>query len=169
MRSFRIALLAFAAVGFVLLPSATGSHTPNPTSVTIAGSLQSELGCSGDWQPDCATTHLTYDAGDDVWQGSWALPAGSYEYKAALNDSWTENYGLHAQPGGDNIPLNLGANTSVKFYYDHKTHWVTDNKNSIIATVPGSFQSELGCPGAWDPGCLRSWLQDPGGSGTYSV
>ena len=149
-------------------PVALASHTPNPTSVTIAGSLQSELGCSGDWQPDCSATHQTYDANDAVWQSSWALPAGSYEYKAALNDNWDENYGLHATAGGANIPLVLAANTTVKFYYDHKTHWVTDNKNSIIATVPGSFQSELGCAGDWDPGCLRSWLQDPDGDGTYS-
>src|SRR5262245_15401446 len=69
-------------------PVALASHTPNPGNVTIAGSLQSELGCSGDWQPDCATTHLTYDTNDDVWQGSWTIPAGSYEYKAALNNSW---------------------------------------------------------------------------------
>ncbi len=38
----------------------------------------------------------------------------------------------------------------------------------MIATVPGSFQSELGCPGDWDPGCLRSWLQDPDGDGIYT-
>ncbi len=70
---------------FALLISALASplrapvalaNTPNPTSVTIAGSLQSELGCPGDWQPDCAATHLAYDAGDDVWQGSFTLPAG---------------------------------------------------------------------------------------------
>ena len=38
----------------------------------------------------------------------------------------------------------------------------------MIVTVPGSFQSELGCSGDWDPGCLRSWLQDPDGDGTYT-
>ena len=95
-------------------------------------------------------------------------PPGSYEYKAALNDSWTENYGLHAQPNGANVPLSLPADASVKFYYDHKSHWVTDNRGSVIAVAPGSFQSELGCPGDWDPGCLRSWLQDPDGNGIYS-
>src|SRR3954468_17562806 len=116
----RGAFVALAAAALVLLPAATASHTPNPTSVTIAGSLQSEAGCSGDWQPDCAATHLTYDANDDVWQGTFALPSGSYEYKAALNDSWDENYGLHAQPGGANIPLPLSTSASVKFYYDHK-------------------------------------------------
>jgi len=144
------------------------AQTPDPTSVTIVGSLQSELGCPGDWQPECATTHLAYDADDDVWQNSWEVPAGSYEYKAALNDSWAENYGANAQPGGANIPLTLDAVTTVKFFYDHKSHWVTDNENSIVATVPGNFQSELGCSGDWDPGCLRSWLQDPDGDGIYS-
>ena len=143
------------------------SDTPDPTSVTIAGSLQSELGCPGDWDPACAVTHLAYDSSDDIWQGSWSIPAGSYEYKAALNDSWDENYGLNAAPGGANIPLTVGADP-VKFYYDHKSHWITDNVNSIIATAPGSYQSSLGCPGDWDPGCLRSWLQDPDGDGTYS-
>ncbi|HLF87893.1 MAG TPA: alpha-amylase family glycosyl hydrolase [Anaerolineales bacterium] len=142
--------------------------TAGPTSVTIAGSLQSELGCPGDWQPECANTHLGYDANDDVWQGVFTVPAGNWEYKAALNNSWDENYGANAVPNGGNIFLNLGAETSVKFYYDHKSHWVTDNQNSFIATVPGSFQSELGCSGNWDPGCLRSWLQDPDGDGTYS-
>ena len=139
----------------------------NPTSVTIAGNLQSELGCPGDWQADCAATHLSYADDDDVWQGTFSPPAGSYEYKAALNNSWDENYGLHATPGGANIPL-AAPGGPVQFFYDHKTHWITDNKNSIIATVPGSFQSELGCPGDWQPDCLRSWLQDPTGSGTYS-
>jgi hypothetical protein len=130
--------------------------------------MQAELGCAGDWDPACSTTHLLYDANDDVWQNTFTLPAGSWEYKAALNDSWTENYGLNAQPGGANIPLPLASPNSVKFYYDHKTHWITDNHSSIIATAPGSYQSEVGCSGDWDPGCLRSWLEDPSGSGTYS-
>ena len=95
-------------------------------------------------------------------------PPASYEYKAALNDSWDENYGLHAQLNGSNIPLNLASGGSVKFYYDHKSHWATDNHGSVIAVAPGSFQSELGCPGDWDPTCLRSWLEDPDGDGIYT-
>src|SRR5689334_25062389 len=79
------------------------SHTSNPTSVTIAGSLQQELGCPGDWQPECAATHLAYDAADGVWQGAFSVPAGSWEYKAALNGTWDENYGQNAAPNGSNI------------------------------------------------------------------
>ena len=137
------------------------------TSVTIAGSLQSELGCPGDWQPECAATHLTYDSADDVWQGVFSVPAGSWEYKAALNNTWDENYGAGAQANGPNIPLSLAVASSVKFYFDDKSNWVTDNFNTRIVTAPGSFQSELGCPGDWDPSCLRSWLQDVDGDGIF--
>jgi pullulanase/glycogen debranching enzyme len=148
--------------------NATPEPAPEPASVTIAGSLQDELGCPGDWQPDCMATHLAFDAGDTVWQEIFTVPAGSWEYKAALNDSWDENYGANAEPNGPNIPLSLDADTDVKFYYSHATHWVIDNVNATIATVPGSFQDEIGCPGDWQPDCLRSWLQDPDGDGIYS-
>jgi glycosidase len=164
----RVLPLLVFLVALPLVGSASASHTPAPSSVTIAGSLQSELGCPGDWQPDCAATHLTYDVADDVWQRTFNVPAGSWEYKAPLNDAWTENYGQNATPDGANIALNLASQASVKFYYDHKSHWVTSNRNTTIAVAPGSFQSELGCPGDWDPSCLRSWLQDPDGNGTYS-
>jgi pullulanase/glycogen debranching enzyme len=147
----------------------TGSEpVPEPTSLTIAGSLQEELGCPGDWQPDCAATHLIYDPDDSVWQRTFMVPGGSWEYKAALNDSWDENYGANAEPNGSNIALDLGADTDVKFYYSHATNWVTDNVNKVIATVPGSFQDEIGCSGDWQPDCLQSWLQDPDGDGIYS-
>src|SRR5262245_24167049 len=80
-----------------------------PTSVTIAGSVQEELGCPGDWQPDCATTYLGFDAEDAVWQASFPVPAGNWEYKAALDGTWDENYGAGAERDGPNIPLNLAA------------------------------------------------------------
>lgn len=168
-RFFVSCLSIMILISGVISPTpAFADHTPDPTTVTIAGSLQQELGCPGDWQPECASTHLAFDAVDDVWQGTFTVPAGSWEYKAALNGTWDENYGQNAAPNGSNIALNLGAAASVKFYYDHKTHWVADNQTKVIATVPGSFQSELGCTDNWQPDCLRSWLQDPDGDNTYS-
>jgi pullulanase-type alpha-1,6-glucosidase len=140
---------------------------PQPASVTVAGSFQSELGCPGDWQPDCAATQLAFDEDDRVWQATFDVPAGGWEYKAALNGTWAENYGANAARDGANIPLDLSAPAAVKFYYDHGTHWITSSRNAVIAVAPGSFQSELGCPGDWDPGCLRSWLQDPDGDGVH--
>jgi hypothetical protein len=89
--------------------------------VTIAGSLQSELGCSDDWQPDCAASGLAFDAGDQVWQGTFGLPSGTFEYKAALNGSWDENYGANATLNGANIPLTLPDPDSVKFSHTRRT------------------------------------------------
>ena len=154
--------LALSTAGLV---GPAGPAGAEPATVTIAGSFQEELGCPGDWMPDCALTHLQFDVDDGVWQATFALPAGTWEYKAALNDAWAENYGAGGVRDGPNIPLVLGEAASVKFYYDDASHWVTDNRGSVIATAPGSFQSELGCPGDWDPSCLRSWLLDPDGDG----
>ncbi len=167
-----LALVAGALPGpgplAALAPDPALANTPEPTSVTIAGDLQSELGCPGDWQADCAATHLAWDAADQAWTATFTVPAGSWQYKAALNDGWGENYGANATPNGANIALSLAAATAVTFYYSHATHWVTDNQGGVIATVPGSFQAALGCPGDWQPDCLRSWLQDPDGDGTFT-
>ncbi|GAB4204444.1 MAG: hypothetical protein OHK0022_29610 [Roseiflexaceae bacterium] len=168
-----VALLPLLALMLALVPQqpANADHTATPTAVTIAGSLQEEVGCPADWQPDttvCNLTALTYDANDDLWQRSVTVPAGSYQYKAALNNSWDENYGKNAAPGGANIPITVPITQAVKFYYDHKSHWVTDNINSKIATVAGSFQQEIGCPADWSPDCLRSWLQDIDGDGIFT-
>jgi hypothetical protein len=68
---------------------------------------------------------------------TFTVPAGAWEYKVALDDSWAENYGTNAQANGPNIALSLMAATSVKFYFDYKSKWATDNKNSRIVTAPG--------------------------------
>lgn len=142
--------------------------TDTPNTVTIPGTIQSVLGCPGDWQPDCDLTYLTFDEEDQLWTATFTIPAGDYEYKAALNDSWDINFGLNAEPGGSNIPLSLAEETAVTFFFDPYTGWVTDSVNSLIANVPGSFQAAIGCPGDWQPDCLRSWLQDPDGDGTFT-
>jgi pullulanase-type alpha-1,6-glucosidase len=137
------------------------------SSVGIPGSYQSEVGCPNDWAPECALTQLEA-VGGDVWRRELAIPAGSFEYKVALNGTWDVNYGAGAVQNGPNIPLVLPAAQPVRFYYSNSTHWVTSNVNSTIATAVGSFQSELGCAGDWAPDCLRSWLQDPDGDGIYT-
>ena len=151
-----------------LLTIGESQPEPQPSAVTVAGSFQEELGCPGDWQADCSVTHLSYDEEDDLWQGTFVLDAGNWQYKAPINDSWDENYGANGQLDGPNIDLDLEEPTEVKFYYSDTSNWVTDNVNSRIATAAGSFQEELGCSGDWQPDCLRSWLQDVDGDGIYT-
>lgn len=139
-----------------------------PQMVGIPGTLQTAAGCDADWTPDCQKTLLAYVANSDVWMGTFQLPAGSYEYKVALNGTWDENYGGMADRDGPNVALTVAEDGPVMFIYDNKTHWVTDNVNHMILSVPGDFQSEIGCSGDWTPDCLRSWLQDPDGDGVYT-
>ena len=62
----------------------------NPDSVNIPGTHQDELGCPGEWQPECENTMLAYDDEDDVWQGTFEIQPGNDgdkkgpRYKACL-------------------------------------------------------------------------------------
>lgn len=169
-----VVLLITAFMTSFTTPVLAVEDTPVPNKVTIAGTLQSELGCSADWMPSCDKTFLIYDKEDDVWQGTFEVwPNNDQDkkgprYKAALNGSWDENYGLNSSRGGGDIPLLVTASTQVKFYYDHKSHWVTENFNSPIIVAVGDFQIQLGCQKDNDAGCLRSWLEDPEGDGSFS-
>ena len=140
---------------------------PPPNSVTIAGTLQPAVGCSGSWNTTCAESQLTYDTANDLWWAVFDLPAGNYEYKAALNGSWDDNYGRNAEYYGPNIPLTVPEDGPVTFWYDHKTRWVSDDVNSLLAHLVGDFQDELGCAEDWQSDCLLAHLQDPQGDGLY--
>ena len=163
---------SYGVVGEPVKAGATGGGgvgpVTQPDNVSVAGSHNSEMGCPGDWQPDCTKAQLALDATDQIWKGNFAaIPSGDYEYKAAINGTWDENYGVGAVKGGSNIPY-TAPGTEVNFYYDHATHWVTSDAQGPIITAPGTFQSELGCAGDWAPSCMRPWLQDPDGDGTYT-
>jgi hypothetical protein len=145
-----------------------GGPVTQPSAVSVPGSFNSAVGCTGDWQPECLVIDLSLDAEDLVWKGTLPVPAGDWAYKVAIDDAWTENYGAGAVRDGPNIEL-AATGEPVTFYYSHATHWVTnDIETPHLFTAPGSFQSELGCAADWDPGCMRSWLQDPDGDGTWT-
>ncbi len=137
-----------------------------PSAVGVPGSHGSEIGCAADWDPPCDNIQLTLGT-DDVWKGTFSPVAGQYAFKAALNRSWDENYGAGGNRNGSDISYQAPGGP-VTFYYDHRTHWVTNDILNPILVATGSFQSELGCAADGDADCLRSWLQDPDGDGTYS-
>lgn len=174
-------LLMVAVLGLVGVSVAQDNPDgfPVPELVVIPGSLQSELGCPEDWQPDCTNTALTQDADSGLWVGTFDIPAGSYAYKVALDGSWDRNYGAGGVSGGPDIPLELEADTSVTFTYDHSAGLVTDSVNGAgapaeeapaapveqaevvlptLVNVPGTIQPQLGCPGEWQPECEASAL-----------
>ena len=102
---------------------------PPVTSVTVPGDFNSEIGCPSDWAPDCSAAHLTL-GGDGLWTATIQVPAGSWQYKIAINDSWDVNYGAGGVRNGGNISLVLTEPTAVSFSYDPVSH--------VVTTVPPS-------------------------------
>jgi pullulanase len=153
-------------LGTVLAMGVPGlAAAQTPTSVTLIGDLQKELGCANNGDPACAATQLAPDAEDGIWRKSFSVPAGTWKYKVALNGSLSETYG---GPGGSDLTFTLASTTMVRFFFDPATHWVTSGQNTAIVTAAGSFQSELGCPGDWQPDCLKTWMR-PEGNGLYTL
>jgi glycosidase len=145
-----------------------------PGFVSVPGTANTEMGCAADWAPDCPQAQLTLDANDEIWKGTFTLPAGPYAYKAAIDQTWDENYGAGAVRDGANIEFTSDGVTPITFFYDHRTHYVTSTaqalpSQALVVTAAGSFQSEMGCPADWAPECMRSWLQDPDGDGIASL
>lgn len=86
--------------------------------VNVPGSYQAAAGCPGDWQPDCEATAMT--KGDDgLWtSGPFALAAGDYECKVAMDGGWALNYGVDGKKDGDNYKFSLAAAGEVSFVYE---------------------------------------------------
>ncbi|WP_369371145.1 pullulanase-type alpha-1,6-glucosidase [Promicromonospora sp. Populi] len=116
----RTAASSYASVG-VDVSGVVDGPGPDPEidMVVVAGSHNSEMGCAGDWAPDCAAARLTL-ADDGTWTGTFELPAGSYEFKVAVNGSWAENYGADGVRDGANIPYST-AGGPVTFTWDPET------------------------------------------------
>lgn len=157
-----------SAEGAVSAGAPTRQAVALPSLVNIPGTLQPQLGCPGEWQPDCPASALVLDEQAGIFERAFELTAGSYEYKVAINGSWAENYGGFADPGGPNIPLTLTADRTVTFLYDPASKWVMDDVRRQIVTAPGTYQDELGCAADNDPSCMLSWLKDVDGDGIYS-
>ncbi|PRZ06937.1 pullulanase-type alpha-1,6-glucosidase [Isoptericola sp. CG 20/1183] len=163
----RSAASTFASVG-VDVSGAVGDVEPEPEidMVTVPGSHNSEMGCAGDWTPDCEGARLTERA-DGVWSGTFDVPAGEYEYKVALNGSWDVNYGAGGVQGGANATYTHDGG-EITFFWDPASKDFSSTAQGPIVTLPGSYQDQVGCPAAWAPDCLATWLKDPDGDGTYT-
>ena len=50
--------------------------TAAATSVALVGDLQSELGCSADWQPECTASELARVGDTSEYRATFDVPAG---------------------------------------------------------------------------------------------
>lgn len=164
----RTAASTYAGVGVALDGVVPTEPEPGGGVVSIPGSHNSEMSCpGGDWQPACEVARLTQQPGG-AYSGTFEIPAGTYEYKVAIDGTWEENYGAGGVLDGGNVTYTTTGGP-VTFVYDPVTHWFTSSAQGPLLTVPGSHQSELGCTEDWQPQCLAPWLQDPDGDGTFTA
>nr|WP_233143926.1 alpha-amylase family glycosyl hydrolase [Lottiidibacillus patelloidae] len=132
--------------------------------VVLVGSLQDELGHTGEWDPAATATQMTH-IGDNFYTFTGTLPAGSYEYKVAIGESWDENYGVGGASGG-NYTLALESETEVTFYYHDETNAIADSTHySMISPentprVVGDIQPDINAGGEWSPGESTALLTD---------
>ncbi|XID92064.1 pullulanase [Paenibacillaceae bacterium WGS1546] len=180
-RSILAAWLALAVVwtGLGLHPGHAGAATS--ATATLVGNLQQALGHSGgNWDPGAAATRMT-DLGDGDYRFTGTLPAGTYEYKVAINGGWTESYGIgsYTKPSavgnGDNIVLELESETTVTFYYNYNEHKIADSTYyepigaDRAPRLVGSLQTAIGDPANWEPETASAILTDPDYDNVYTV
>ena len=103
-----LAPLVAAAGTLVPIVAAPPAAAAAARTVTVVGSLQDELGCAADWQPDCTATDLARGRRQHDVRREFTVPAGSYELKVAINHSGTRAT-ARAAPRRRNIPLALQA------------------------------------------------------------
>ena len=122
-----LSLSASGVVKFYFDPATNWiTSNRNHTIAVVAGDFQSELGCPADWQPDCLRSWLQDIDGDGVYTFATTLvPAGNYESKVAINESWDENYGADGVPDGPNILFTVADGDTVTFSYDTASHLLT--------------------------------------------
>ncbi len=110
-------------------------HSPNPP--IVVGDFQDELG-GNDWDVSATDTQLLDDgqngdeiAGDDIYTFQTVIPAGDYQYKVALNNSWNQNT-------GGNIAFSSDGSSTTRFTYD-----MSNNTTLNIALSPPEVVSVM--------------------------
>ena len=90
-------------------------------SVTVAGSLQSELGCPADWDPACAATHLAFDTPTASGTAPSPCPAG--ELRVEGRDQRRLDGQLRRRRRQRQHPAHRGrGGDSYVFTWDQLTH-----------------------------------------------
>ncbi|MBP2436285.1 pullulanase-type alpha-1,6-glucosidase [Microbacterium amylolyticum] len=162
----RSAASTYANVGHsVSLDEEPAEHS-DIESVSVPGDHNVHMGCASDWAPGCAAAELTL-RGDGIYEGTFDnIPEGDYEYKAAINGAWDWNYGANGVLDGPNATYSH-AGGPITFYFDPRSGVVQTTADGPIVTLAGSFQSQVGCDGDWDPACLGSIMHDGDRDGVY--
>lgn len=178
--SLRLMALALVFCAMTVMITVQTVQAATVRSIVLVGDLQHILGAAKDWDPTDKTTQLQ-DKGNGEYEIVGKLPAGSYQYKIAVNGGWDENYGLDGIKNGINMYLQMKAAHEVTFTYDDKTHksrvsyagqaaeQATEGKElqQRKIVIVGNLQHQLGAAKDWDPSDIKTQMAELG-HGFYS-
>ncbi|WP_124727262.1 alpha amylase N-terminal ig-like domain-containing protein [Staphylospora marina] len=171
MRRFFTWLCLFSLFVQTVSFSLTEPALADGRTITLVGNLQDELGGEEEWNPADPATVMT-PKGDGKYELRASLPAGTYEYKIAVNGSWDENYGIGGEAGGANYKLILEWPSEVTFAYNDNTRIVTvhvplpdERKPRIV----GDLQPDIGAGRDWSPEESTALMEDPDRDGIYTL
>ena len=159
-----------------IMSSSPYSGAPQePIKVSLLGTLQDELGCIYDYDYECDYPALQLNPDSGVWEGSFILPAGCYNFQVketSICNKFTF-YGENGSEGGNEIQLYVPSNDEITFSYNPQTHILSSTPYSGIPQEAtkvlfiGTLQDELGCPYDFDYECDNTSLQFNADSGTW--
>ena len=136
---------ALVLAGSIAVPAlAAAPASAAERTFTLVGSLQNELGCVDDWKPDCPQTALVSTDTEGVYAAEFEVPAGSFDYKVAVNNAWDESYGLNG--GGDDIPLTIAGPATLRFVFDDNTKRVGLEATSLAGDYTAEDDALVAAP-----------------------
>lgn len=143
------ALVLTGAIAVTAAPAAAEERT-----FALVGTLQDELGCAGEWLPDCIQTELAPTDTAGVYAAEFTVPGGTFAYKVAVNDTWAESYGLNG--GGGDIPLTIAGPTTLRFVFDDNTKRVGLEARSLAGDYTAADDA-LVAPPVRQPGSAEQF------------
>lgn len=140
--------------------------------MVAVGDFQTKTGCSSDWATGCLNSQRTDPDGDGTY--TWtttAIPAGNWNVKATIGNSWGINYGAGGAPGGANIPFTVAkAGDGTAFAYNSATHVLTVNgSNGSSPTATPTTSSPTPTPTTTSPTPTPTCSTSPGTPSTLGA
>ncbi|MFD2787833.1 alpha-amylase family glycosyl hydrolase [Hymenobacter rubripertinctus] len=154
--------------------------TVSAAGVHVAGTFQKAAGYAADWNP--ATTALTDPDGDNVYELTVNVPAGSYRYKFINGNAWGGAEPVPATCGQDdgggnyNRMVTVGSSAlrlpAIAFNgCATRLRFIVNMQGQTVSAagihVAGNFQALAGYPTDWDPAATT--LTDDNADGVYEA
>ncbi|MER2600127.1 MAG: pullulanase-type alpha-1,6-glucosidase [Caldilineales bacterium] len=141
------------------------SDSTRQVVAAVAGNFAGAIG-GADWSPDNLKTWMKDADGDGIYTFTATIPAGSYEYKVALDEGWAVAY------PANNVPFTVPAGgDSVTFSYNSTTHEVSHEIGApeppLVVTFPGNWVAAAGLGNDWEPGNTQTQASDANEDGVW--